>query len=168
MKELAARVGFAMLRVWLGVQWFQAGWEKLVGGNFSAAGFVKGAIGKAAGDHPAVQGWYAAFLQNVVLPQVDLFSSLVVWGEILVGVGLILGVFTGFAALAGAFMNLNFMLAGTTSTNPILYTAAIAVILGVKYAEQFGLDYYWRPIVDRTVDRLVDRLFQKGGSEVRS
>ena len=40
-------------------------------------------------------------------------AELVAVGELLIGVGLILGVFTGIAAFFGAFMNWNFMMAGT-------------------------------------------------------
>jgi len=105
-----------------------------------------------------VQGWYADFLEGFVIPNAARFGPLIAWGEVLVGVGLILGAFTGFAALAGAFMNLNFMLAGTTSTNPILYTAAILVIIGIEYAQYYGLDAYIRPTVERTAEEGFKRL----------
>jgi uncharacterized membrane protein YphA (DoxX/SURF4 family) len=39
------------------------------------------------------------------------------WGETLVGVGLILGAFTGIAALFGSLMNMNYLLAGAVSIN---------------------------------------------------
>ncbi|MFS1516152.1 DoxX family protein [Cytobacillus sp. Hm23] len=133
---------WTLLRIWLGVQWIQAGWEKVTG-EFDASGYLQGAIGKASGDHPAVQGWYATFLENVAVPNVGLFNFLVAWGELLVGIGLILGAATIPALIAGAFMNLNFLLAGTTSTNPILYTVAF-ILLGVGTAS-----YYWG--VDRFV-----------------
>src|SRR5690606_40540407 len=107
------RLLFGVVRVWLGWQWLQAGIHKVgapawTGENAGAAvaGFVNGAIAKAAGENPVVQGWYASFLENFVLPNTKLFGYLVAYGEVLVGIGLILGAFTGFAALAGAFMNL--------------------------------------------------------------
>ena len=40
------------------------------------------------------------------------------------GVALVLGAFDGFAAAMGALMNLNFMLAGTASSNPVLFGVA--------------------------------------------
>ncbi|WP_324716930.1 DoxX family protein [Carboxydochorda subterranea] len=160
MKTLG-RVVFGLLRIWLGYQWLEAGLEKLsnpawVGDKAGVAitGFFNGAIAKATGDHPAVQGWYAAFLKNVALPHATFFSYLVPIGEFLVGMALIFGVLTGFAALVGAFMNLNFMLAGSTSTNPILYTVAIIVALAGARASYFGLDYYVMPIVRRLLDRV--------------
>lgn len=159
------RLLFGVVRVWLGWQWLQAGIHKVgapawTGENAGAAvaGFVNGAIAKAAGENPVVQGWYASFLENFVLPNTKLFGYLVAYGEVLVGIGLILGAFTGFAALAGAFMNLNFMLAGTLSTNPILYTAAFIVIAGIRYAEYYGLDNYLRPKVEHAAIEGVKRL----------
>jgi uncharacterized membrane protein YphA (DoxX/SURF4 family) len=46
-----------VLRLYLGWSWLQAGWGKIVGGNFDATGFLKGALEKVSGDHPAVQPW---------------------------------------------------------------------------------------------------------------
>lgn len=135
---------WTIVRIYLGWQWIQSGWHKVTGG-FDATGFLKGAIGKASGDHPAVQGWYAAFLEDFALPNVGLFNVLIPWGEFLVGLGLILGMFTTVALLGGAFMNLNFMLAGTTSTNPILYTIAIILLVMGPAAYRYGVDYYLLP-----------------------
>lgn len=134
---------WTLVRLYLGVQWIQAGWHKI--GGFDASGFIKGAIGKAAGDHPSVQGWYAAFLDTFALPNIGLFNFLIPWGEFLVGLGLILGTFTTAALYAGAFMNLNFMLAGTTSTNPILYTLAIILLVMGPSTYRYGIDYYLLP-----------------------
>jgi len=134
---------WTLVRLYLGVQWIQAGWHKI--GGFDASGFIKGAIGKAAGDHPSVQGWYAAFLDKFALPNIGLFNFLIPWGEFLVGLGLILGTFTTAALYAGAFMNLNFMLAGTTSTNPILYTLAIILLVMGPSTYRYGIDYYLLP-----------------------
>ena len=60
--------------------------------------------GKSTGDHPAVQGWYAAFLKGFALPNVELFNFLIAWGEVGVGLGLILGTFTTIALFAGSVL----------------------------------------------------------------
>ncbi|WCK53262.1 DoxX family protein [Aneurinibacillus sp. Ricciae_BoGa-3] len=135
---------WTLVRLWLGYEWIVSGWEKLMGG-FNATGFLKGAIANAGGAHPAVQGWYAAFLRGFALPNVELFDFIVPWGEFLIGVGLILGAFTTIALFAGIFMNLNFMLAGTTSTNPILYTIAVLLLIAGAAAYTWGLDRYMIP-----------------------
>ncbi|WP_066071704.1 DoxX family protein [Neobacillus soli] len=135
---LAAGV-WTVLRIWLGLQWIEAGLHKITGG-FDATGFLKGALANATGDHPAVQGWYAEFLQQFAMPNVHIFNVLIPWGELLVGIGLVVGLATIPALVAGAFMNLNFLLAGTTSTNPILYTAAMILLFAGAGAYYFGLD----------------------------
>lgn len=139
-----AAIFWALLRIYLGWQWMTAGWGKITGG-FDASGFLKGAIGKATGDHPAVSSWYASFLEGFALPNVGLFNFLIPWGEFLVGLGLILGMFTTIALLGGALMNLNFMLAGTTSSNPTMYTIAIILLVIGPAAYRWGVDYYLLP-----------------------
>lgn len=135
---------WTIVRVWLGVQWLEAGWHKAMDG-FDAAGFINGAIGKATGDHPVVQGWYATFLENFALPNVEVINFLVAWGEVAVGLGLIFGTFTTIALYAGAFMNLNFLLAGTVSTNPILFTVAIILLAMGTATFTWGIDRYLLP-----------------------
>ncbi|MBS4179127.1 DoxX family membrane protein [Lederbergia citrea] len=148
---------WAALRIWLGIQWLEAGWHKL--GAFDAAGFLHGAIEKAGGDFPAVQGWYAGFLETVALPNIKIINILIPWGEILVGVGLIVGALTLPALIAGAFMNLNFLMAGTVSTNPILLTAAIILLFVIKGTAYYGVDRF---LVPATINNFKDKgIFKK-------
>jgi thiosulfate dehydrogenase [quinone] large subunit len=65
----------------------------------------------------------------------------VAYGEFLIGIGLILGAFTGIAAFFGAFMNWNFMMAGSASTNPLLFVIAIGLVLAWKVSGYIGADY---------------------------
>ena len=44
-------------------------------------------------------------------------------------------------------MNMSFLLAGSASTNPILFTLAIGLILGWKVAGYYGLDRYLLPML---------------------
>lgn len=141
-----------IVRIYVGWQWLEAGWEKIhssvwVGPDAGGAlsGFINGALSKTAGAHPDVQGWYASFLQNVVLPHAGLWSHMIAYGEVLVGVALIIGIFTGIAALFGLFMNLNYLLAGTVSINPILFVFSIGLILAWKVAGFLGADRYVLP-----------------------
>jgi thiosulfate dehydrogenase [quinone] large subunit len=123
----------------------------------AVSGFLEGALAQATGELPAVLGWYADFIRVVAMPNATLFSYLVVYGELLAGLALLLGALTTFAALVSAFMNLNFMLAGVAGINPVMYTAAIFIIVGGASAGYYGLDYfllprlrpYWHKIVGR-------------------
>lgn len=55
--------------------------------------------------------FYRPFLDIVVLPNVELFSFLVTWGEAAIGAGLILGVFTRVTAGFALFISLNIVMA---------------------------------------------------------
>src|SRR5579884_83423 len=141
-----------VVRVYAGYAWLQAGLEKLgnpawTGGKAGAAisGFAAGALQKVAGDHPDVTGWYAGFLQAVVLPHAAFWSWLITLGETAVGIGLILGLFTGIAAFVGGMMNANYLLAGTVSTNPLLFILATWLVLAWRVAGYIGLDYFVLP-----------------------
>ncbi len=139
-----------IVRLYVGYEWLIAGWEKLVnsawvGGHAGAAisGFLSGALQKTAGAHPDVSSWYGYFVQHVALPHAALFSYIIVFGEIAVGAGLILGLFTGIAAFFGTFMNLNYLFAGTVSTNPLMLLLQLFIILAWRTAGWFGLDRYF-------------------------
>jgi len=141
-----------IVRLYAGWQWIEASLEKFgspawVGVHAGAGltGFIKGALAKSAGDHPDVQQWYAAFLTHAVLPYAAVWSYLVTCGEMLVGIALILGVLTGIASFFGTFMNANFLLAGTVSTNPILFACALLLVLAWKTAGWWGIDRWLLP-----------------------
>jgi hypothetical protein len=70
------------------------------------------------------------------------FGPLVATGELLVGIALLLGIFTGIAAFFGALMNWNFMLAGSASTNPVMGIIAIGLMIAWKTAGWWGLDRF--------------------------
>lgn len=135
-----------IIRVYLGYAWITAGWGKATSDNWTGenagaalTGFVKGAVAKST-EGKDVSGWYASFLESSVLPNAKLFSYMVAYGEVLVGLGLILGLLTGIAAFFGSFMNAAFLFAGTVSTNPLLFILATWLVLGWKVAGWYGLD----------------------------
>lgn len=143
-----------LVRVYLGFLWLVAGWGKLtdpawLGSERGAAvaGFAQGAMAQTAGEHPQVTGWYAGLLENVVVPNAALFSFLVVFGEILVGLALILGLFTGIAAFFGGFMNASFIFAGTAGANPLMFILAILLALAWRVAGYWGLDRWALPMI---------------------
>lgn len=130
----------AILRVYLGYTWIMAGWGKIASGQFDASGFLQGALAKATGEHPAVQGWWAAFLENVAIPNVEIFNTLVPWGELLVGIGLLVGCFTKTAVFFGLVMNFSYLFSGTTSTNPQLVLLSMFILVSAKNAGKYGID----------------------------
>lgn len=142
----------AVIRIYLGYSWFTSGWGKITGGGFDASGFIQGAIAQSSGENPTVQSWWAIFLENIVLPDAGIFSFLVMWGELLVGIGLILGIFTTFAALMGIVMNFSFLFSGTVSTNPQMILLTVFILVAGANAGKFGLDRYVKPYVKKAFD----------------
>jgi thiosulfate dehydrogenase [quinone] large subunit len=137
-----------LLRVYVGWEWLVAGYNKLISSAWvgehagtAITGFLTQALQKTAGAHPDVSSWYAWFISTIALPNATLFSYVVTFGELLVGVGLILGVFTTFAALGGIFMNLNYLFAGTVSINPLLLIVQILLVQAWRVSGWYGGDY---------------------------
>ncbi|MUW15745.1 DoxX family membrane protein [Halorubrum sp. CBA1125] len=87
------------LRLMMGLAFLQAGTGKLLGGEFSAAGYLANA--------PAANGSPFADL-FVAMSQTGLFMDFVnvavPWGQVLIGLGLLVGCLTRLAAFWGAFM----------------------------------------------------------------
>ncbi len=144
-----ASVILALLRIYLGWGFLTAGWEKLTGETaFSAAGFIKKAISSpvlASDKHHALYPTYTAFLKSFALPNIGLFNFLVPWGELLVGLGLILGTLTTAAVFFGMVMNFAYMFAGTVSSNPWNVMIGIFIIVAGYNAGKLGGDFWVVP-----------------------
>ncbi len=152
---MAPQAGIVLLRVVVGAWFLKAVWTKLT------LAFLWGVI-----PYPAVSprflafhpkrvaefaagnsiGWYKEFLESTVLPHSKLFASLQAYGEACVGIGLVLGLFTGLAALAGLFLSLNFGLAaswmsfGQQGLHLMLVTSMV-IFLGTRAGRVWGLDH---------------------------
>lgn len=140
-------------RLYVGYTWLSSGWGKLSNPGWTETGeALKGFWDRAvaipeAPARPAIAfDWYRAFLQSLLdSGAYTWFAKLIVAGEIIIGIALILGIFTGFAAFAGGFMNWNFMMAGSASVNPVLFTLSILLILAWKNAGWLGIDRWLLP-----------------------
>lgn len=143
-----------VVRVYVGYDFLTAGWHKFTtpewmnGTGAGIIGFWKGALGTTASGAPVITfDWYRNFLQFLLdTNSAGWFSYVIVFGELAVGIGLILGAFVGLAATGGLLMNMAFMLAGTTSTNPVLAILGVLLILAWKNAGYIGLDRYLLPL----------------------
>ena len=145
-----------VVRIYAGYSFLDAGWHKFTdpawmdGTGQGILGFWQRAV--AIPDAPArpliTFDWYRSFLQFLIdTNSAGWFSYVIVFGELAVGLGLILGAFVGLAAAGGLLMNLAFMLAGTTSTNPVLAILGVLLILAWKNAGYVGLDRFLLPLL---------------------
>ncbi len=142
------------IRLFLGFEWAVAGWEKVTGtgwtdGGAALLGYWKSAVAIPTTGHAAITfEWYRTFLQFLIDHNAQTWMGWVVSvGELAVGIGLLLGILTGIAAFFGATMNMSYMLAGSTSVNPVMFAFTIGLILAWKVAGWYGLDRYLLPFL---------------------
>jgi uncharacterized membrane protein YphA (DoxX/SURF4 family) len=66
-------------------------------------------VAEFASDNPIA--WYKGFLQGTVLPHASTFATLQAYGEVVVGLALVIGLLTPLAAAIGLFLAVNYGLA---------------------------------------------------------
>ncbi len=143
------------LRLWLGYQWLEAASHKITNPDWMGSGVaIRGfweravAVNPATGKDLVTYDWYQAFLNLLLVTNSEVwFGKLVAVGELAIGLGLILGAFVGVTAFFGGLMNWSFLMAGTVSTNPIMFAVTGVLILAWKTAGYYGLDRYLLPLV---------------------
>src|SRR6202165_1473009 len=143
------------VRLYVGYDFIVAGWHKFTtpawmdGSGTGILGFWKGALGTTPAGAPVITfDWYRGFLQYLMdTNSAGWFSYVIVFGDLAVGIGLIVGAFVGLAATGGLLMNMAFLLAGTTSTNPVLAILGVLLSLAWKNAGYTGLDYFLLPML---------------------
>jgi thiosulfate dehydrogenase [quinone] large subunit len=150
-------VVWLVIRVLLGWGWVSAALDKL--GNpawmetgEALKGFWTSAVQvPATGRPPIAFDWYRNFIQGMLDSGAYVwFAKVVAIGEFVVGLALILGLFVGVAAFLGAFMNFNYIMAGSASSNGLFGLAAILLILAWKTAGYYGLDRWILPRIGTT------------------
>jgi uncharacterized membrane protein YphA (DoxX/SURF4 family) len=144
----------AVLRIVVGLWFVKAVWTKLAIGYAWGAvpypapsarflGFHPKRVAEFAAGNPI--GWYKDFLETTVLPKATLFATLQTYGEVAVGIGLVLGLLTTLTAAVGLFMAINFGLAtqwmsfGQQGFHLLLITAMV-IFLIARAGRVWGLD----------------------------
>jgi thiosulfate dehydrogenase [quinone] large subunit len=97
----------AFVRIFVGVQFLMVGWPKVAGGRFlsrNGQALAEELLHGAPKDYLA---WHRAFITGFVVPHAHLFSYLVAFGEVAIGISLITGCLVRVSSLFGAFHNAN-------------------------------------------------------------
>jgi thiosulfate dehydrogenase [quinone] large subunit len=142
LQGILARAALVVLRVYLGVVFLLASLPKL---QHDFTPHLIGFLEQVALErgHP----FYREFVQQVVLPNAPVFAALVTWGELLVGVLLILGLFTRLWAVVALVLTVNYMFAKgawfwTPSSNDAAFAAiSVALLIGAA-GRTLGLDAF--------------------------
>ena len=143
------------IRFFVAQEWLSAGEHKIRGDGWMDGGTaLKGywtnavAVNPETGKGPITYDWFRDFINYMLNHEwYTWFAKLVAVGEFLVGLGLLLGALVGIAAFFGTVLNFNFMMAGTVSSNPVLFGLTVFIILGWKVAGFLGLDRWLLPIL---------------------
>jgi thiosulfate dehydrogenase (quinone) large subunit len=148
------------IRLFVGFAWVEAGWHKFTDPEWTQGGAALRSYWERAasipeeGRPPITYEWYRDFINLLLSGNHEWwFAWVVTLGELAIGIALILGALTGIAAFFGAFMNMSFLLAGSASTNPVMFALAVGLMLAWKVAGYYGIDRYllprlgtpWRP-----------------------
>jgi thiosulfate dehydrogenase [quinone] large subunit len=135
------------IRLFLAYDWWTAGYHKLTDprwfgtGEALMASWTRSVTPAASGAAPASYEFYRNFLQMLLESQAyTWFSKVIVFGELAVGLGLLFGALTGFAAAGGIVMNTAFMFAGSLSSNPLLLLLEVLIVWAWRAAGWLGAD----------------------------
>jgi thiosulfate dehydrogenase [quinone] large subunit len=150
-----------IVRIYLGYQWIHSSLGKFEDPKWMQTGeAIKGywtravSIPEAPARPPIYYAWYRDFIQGLLDSNSHVwFGKMIAVGEFLIGLGLILGAFVGMAAFFSALMNMNFLLAGSLNSGPVLLVLAILIMIAWKIAGYYGLNRFifkyigtfWKP-----------------------
>ena len=153
MKNSIKAIISLILRLYLGYTFLMSGIMKFrTGFNAeSVSGFLEGGLaqthnallatkGTAAATYPSVSDTWGWLIHHVFLPNAGILAFLVKTGQVLVGLGLILGCFTTLATFFGMTMNFAFLLTGTVSSNPQMILGLLLIIALGAASHEIGLD----------------------------
>jgi len=143
------------IRFFVGQEWLMAGEHKVrsdawMDGGTALQGYWTGAtaVNPETGASRITYSWFHSFITYMLDNEwYTWFAKVVAVGEVLVGLGLIFGALVGIAAFFGTVLNFNFMLAGTVSSNPVLFALTVFLVLGWKVAGFLGLDRVLLPLL---------------------
>ena len=143
------------IRLYVGLAWLTAGYAKITGSpswltsGAPLKGYWTNAVAVPKTGKPAISyDWYHSFLQYMLdHGWYTWFAKVICLGELLVGIGLIVGGLTGIAAFFGALMNMSYLLAGSASTNPVIFTLAILIMMAWQVAGYWGADRFILPVL---------------------
>jgi thiosulfate dehydrogenase [quinone] large subunit len=132
-RQKTALLYLAIPRIFVGYHFISVAIPKLTG-EFTSGQNLSAELLKSLAKDPI--GLHRAFIQGWVIPHAGLFGVLVAYGELAIGISLVLGCLVRISSFFGAFHNLNILLAiaiptggAQVAVNGVFIGAHIAFVL---------------------------------------
>lgn len=145
----------ALLRVMMGLVFLTTWMNNLVEGFYTPDGLLR-FFSEVFPQSENPLGWYAAFIDQVILPIRGGFAPFQMVAEFLLGLALLVGFLTPLSSLVGIFFLINTFLATAGHDWPWAYLMPIGILVVVALAQagrslgvdgwlirRFGLKNYW-------------------------
>ncbi|WP_332692303.1 hypothetical protein [Halalkalibacter lacteus] len=144
-----------LMRVLFGIGWLLAGVTKLTERSwFKEPGLFLSEYLMGALQNSNVPNFYKIFIENVVLEHVIIFNYVIPIVQIILGLFLVVGLFTIPSILVCLFMHINFILSGNMNLiSLVLYTNAFSLIIFRKNLYHFSLDKHFKLATLFTINR---------------
>lgn len=116
------------LRLFLGISFLAAGFDKLFDPQFfdpKAGGYIGNQLAGFAGQSPL-----GGFLTDIALPQATIFGALVLVGELAIGLGTLLGLYSRAAAFFGFVLSLILWLTASWQVTPFFLGSDLPYAMG--------------------------------------
>jgi thiosulfate dehydrogenase [quinone] large subunit len=136
-----ATIAWLAVRVWVGCMWVQAGWSKVFGaenpyflhhGGAGVAGF--------AGHGIPAYSWWGSLMHTFVVPNASWIAVIVAFGELAVGLGLVVGFLTRTAAVCSLLLLFTYVMSGTASVCAFYALCALIVLATWRTSTWISVD----------------------------
>ncbi|MBK8190257.1 MAG: DoxX family membrane protein [Vampirovibrionales bacterium] len=142
-REARASQAIALLRVIVGAFFLYQGYSKLRDPMFAVK--MTGLLSGAAANNPFF--FYQDLLNGLIIPNVDVFAQVIIWGELLIGASYVSGALIRVSTVGQLFLNLNYLLAlqhthpGERALNLCFLLLGMTLLFG-EAGRQYGLDLW--------------------------
>ena len=130
--DRVAGFGLLLLRIVMGGFYLNEARHQLVKGWIGGDGLER--MLRTALDNNSIPSFHRYFLEHVVLEADQVFTIVVILGELGVGTAFVLGILTRFTALTALFMNINFFLMNDTGGRAVDAAFIVGELLLLSFA----------------------------------
>jgi len=136
-----ASIAWLAVRVWIGCMWFQAGWAKVFGAENPYFLHNNGAgVAGFAGHGAAAYSWWASIMHSFVVPNASWIAVMVAFGELAIGLGLVVGFLTRTAAVCSLLLLFTYIMSGTASVTAFYALCALIVLATWRTSTWISVD----------------------------